>query len=430
MPAKADLYAELMKEYYRLEESVLAQASAGLTAAGAAEAGRVVIQLAVAQLRGFVVKALQSQALRLSEIEEALSLTGDSLATAQLRMEGMEKENSEAAAVLFKMKVRSELQPQTAQAQELAEKLIEQEKLLQKREGEMSALRRKIQEAQSDRAGLLRRLEAEERRAAAAEPPMPAPPSIEIEELGRRLQAAESAVQTLAAEKSALMQRLQQAEAAARQKEAEKAALDQRLAQVEPAAVAELQRLGGLLAEARALSKQREAEQAALASRLAQAESESAAAREAMTAPKTLPHPPDEVPTLRARLAELERRLAEPAPDVEALRGQLKEEETFRNGLLQRIQALEGARYRDKADAKIAASKIAAAEKTPWTQERAELEGRLAAAEKELHRLRAINENSRSECADTLARQDALRLDEIAGLKRELEKLRADGRTP
>ena len=149
--------------------------------------------------------------------------------------------------------------------------------------------------------------------------------------------------------------------------------------------------------------------------------------RERLTALEKAAPPAGEVPTLRARLAELERRLAaEPVADVAALRSQLKEEETFRAAFMQRIQALEGARYRAQEDAKLAAQKIAAAEKVPWAQERAELQGRLAALEKELNRLRAINENSRSEWTATLARQDALRLTEIAGLKRELEELRPD----
>ena len=262
----------------------------------------------------------------------------------------MEQENAEAAAVLFKMKVRSESQPQAAQAQELADRVIEQEKLLQKRENEMAELRKRILEAQADRSGLLRRLEAEERR---SESP-------------------------------------------------------------EPAAVAEMARLGGLLAEAQA-------------GRLAQSEAEAASLRERLMALEKAAPPAGEVPTLRARLAELERRLAaEPVADVAALRSQLKEEETFRAAFLQRIQALEGARYRAQEDAKLAAQKIAASEKVPWTQERAELQGRLAALEKDLNRLRAINENSRSEWTATLARQDALRLTEIAGLKRELEELRPD----
>jgi len=350
MPVKTDLYAELMTEYYRLEEVLLAEATAGLAVAKTPEASRAMLEIAVSQLRTFVVKALQSQALRLSEIEEALRMTGDSLATAQQRMEGMEQENAEAAAVLFKMKVRSESQPQAAQAQELADRVIEQEKLLQKRESEMAELRKRILEAQADRSGLLRRLEAEERR---SESP-------------------------------------------------------------EPAAVAEMARLGGLLAEAQA-------------GRLAQSEAEAASLRERLTALEKAAPPAGEVPTLRARLAELERRLAaEPVADVAALRSQLKEEETFRAAFMQRIQALEGARYRAQEDAKLAAQKIAAAEKVPWAQERAELQGRLAALEKELNRLRAINENSRSEWTATLARQDALRLTEIAGLKRELEELRPD----
>jgi len=363
MPAKTDLYAELMKEYYRLEEALLAEAAAGLAVAKTPEASRAMLEIAVSQLRTFVVKALQSQALRLSEIEAALRMTGDSLATAQQRIEGMEQENAEAAAVLFKMKVRSESQPQAAQAQELADRVIEQEKLLQKRENEMAELRKRILEAQADRSGLLRRLEAEERR---TESP-------------------------------------------------------------EPAAVAEMARLGGLLAEAQAVAKQREAEQAAQAGRLAQSEAEAASLRERLMALEKAAPPAGEVPTLRARLAELERRLAaEPVADVAALRSQLKEEETFRAAFLQRIQALEGARYRAQEDAKLAAQKIAASEKVPWTQERAELQGRLAALEKDLNRLRAINENSRSEWTATLARQDALRLAEIAGLKRQLEELRPD----
>ena len=86
MPVKTDLYAELMTEYYRLEEVLLAEATAGLAVAKTPEASRAMLEIAVSQLRTFVVKALQSQALRLSEIEAALRMTGDSLATAQQRI--------------------------------------------------------------------------------------------------------------------------------------------------------------------------------------------------------------------------------------------------------------------------------------------------------------------------------------------------------
>ncbi|MDD5628756.1 MAG: hypothetical protein PHU21_06810, partial [Elusimicrobia bacterium] len=162
---------------------------------------------------------------------------------------------------------------------------------------------------------------------------------------------------------------------------------------------------GGLLAEARASIKQREAELAAL---------------------KTRPQPADEAPSLRARLADLERRLAaQPEADVAALRSRLEEESTFRDAFIQRIQALEAARHRAQEEAKLAAAKIAAAEKVPWAEERAALLARAEALEQESNRLRAVNENIRSEWAETSARQEALRLAEIAGLKRELEKLRS-----
>ncbi|MCX5796432.1 MAG: hypothetical protein NTY77_13145 [Elusimicrobia bacterium] len=404
MPATSDLYAELMMEYYRLEESLLAEASSGLAAAKTPEAGRAVLGLAVSQLREFVLRALQSQAMRLSEIKDALKSTGDSLASAQLRMEDMERENAEAAAVLFKMKVRSESSPQAAQAQELADRVIEQERLLQKREGELAGLRRQVHDAKAERESLLRRLEAEELRAEAPEPAAAPQTGPEVLELNQRLQEAQAALLRLRADSEGLARRLQEAEASALHKEAERAALDQRLAQVEPAAVAELEHLGGLLAEARALVKQQEAELAALQAR---------------------PQPADEVPSLRARLAELERRLAaEPVPDVEALRSQLKEEENFRNGFIQRIHALEAARHRAQEEAKVAAAKIAAAEKVPWAQERAALLAQVGGLEVELNRQRAVNENIRSEWTETSARQEAMRLAEIAGLKRELEKLR------
>ncbi|MDD5628658.1 MAG: hypothetical protein PHU21_06310, partial [Elusimicrobia bacterium] len=164
MASTVDLYAELMMEYYRLEENLLAQACAGLADAKTPEARLAVLKLAFSQLRAFVLEALQSQAMRLSEIKDALKMTGESLTAAQQRLADMERENAEAAVVLFKMKVRSESSPEAAQAQELADRVIEQERQLQKREGELAALRKQVQDAQAERAALLRRLEEEERR--------------------------------------------------------------------------------------------------------------------------------------------------------------------------------------------------------------------------------------------------------------------------
>ncbi|MBI5241396.1 MAG: hypothetical protein HY926_13065, partial [Elusimicrobia bacterium] len=278
---KPDLYAALLQEYYRLEESLLADTP---------EAGRTAVGLAVSQLRAFVLKALQSQALRLSEIEDALRLTGETLVSAQQRMEAMEKENAEAAAVLFKMKVRGEAPPGGGEAAELADRVAEQEKLLRKREAELDALRRQVLEAQAERAGLLRRLEEEERLAAAAAAAVSGP---EVSELGRSLEAAQAALREREAENERLVPllgaaekacqdlagRLQEAEARARLKEAERGTLEARLAKVEPEAVSELQRLGGQLAEAQALDKQREAELAALAGRLEQAQADAAGLR-------------------------------------------------------------------------------------------------------------------------------------------------------
>ncbi|MBI5241649.1 MAG: hypothetical protein HY926_14345 [Elusimicrobia bacterium] len=64
----------------------------------------------------------------------------------------------------------------------------------------------------------------------------------------------------------------------------------------------------------------------------------------------------------------------------------------------------------------------------PWTEERAGLLSRVETLDRELRRVRAINENIQREWTETSSRQDAARLAEIAALKNELEKLHAHHR--
>ncbi|HAH05553.1 MAG TPA: hypothetical protein DCM05_03355 [Elusimicrobia bacterium] len=453
-----DDYGLIMKEYYRKEEDVLRGAAERLAAAKSPAESQQACQDAVAQLRSWFIETFQAQQGKLTDMSEVLRMTRDTLHSTQQRMEGMERENAEAARILMKMQAGVEPFPSAAgPGLDVKKRLEEQEIQLRRREAEIVSMQKRLEQAREGFRSLQERLSAQE--SARKAPPPEASEREELRRLRQELQGAKDQLKRRDSELESLSKELQEAEAklsgSAQDAENKGRELRERLASLTRerdelragvealqaqrdsaerdrlARAEEEQRRQGEL-ESRLKAKDPEVE--ALRGQLRKAVSERDGLKlrlETFEADRTFAERErarrgeEELQALRRRQAEMEASLKGREPELESLRKRLRDAETFNAGFMQRIEALEAERARIAEEKPaVPAYPPGAHEKEQWEAERAELQERLIILQGDLANMRRIHENSEHAWVETMTRQDTMRLKEIAALKDELQKLR------
>jgi len=435
-----DEYSALLKEYYRLEAQILQDASARLAGGKDAQETRHAVEGLLGELRRWILEAIQGRQARISDLETSLRMTRESLRSAQDRMEGMERENAEAARVLLKMRIQAERGESASEpAEDLRRRLEEQETLLKRREAETLSLANRLQKAQGELEGLLKRLSTQES-ARASDSGGSAGRREEALLLERRAAQAEDRVRRLEEQLKAMEQRLREADAAReefhrRLREESAQAKELSDAREESArAREESQRLERRAAESAARAERLEAEKRAMEQSLREAEAARGElerilqAQQAQSEVRTSEESKrlaEEIRRLERRLAGSEERAQRLEAEKRALEEGLAESAAARAGLENRLREQQ-ARSKELSSA--------SEESARAREENRRLERRLAEAEGQAGRLLAEKrvweerlrqaEAARRELDDRLEELEAARVERDAQLEPLREELR------
>jgi len=411
-------YEQLAAEYYAKQEEVLKEASQRLKEAGAPPQSQEALSMAADRLRAWIFEVLQNRSQISGDLESTLQQTRDALIKAQERMEGLEKENKEASTTLLALKVREETEGLApGPAADLRKKLREQEELLRKRETDLAALRRQFDDSRREMESLVLRLQAQEEKRKK---------DSELSDFQSKLAAAEKALKEAESRSQAELEKatrsaneiVQSTQKTAEQEKVELNKLRIYVEELQGQVKARDAELEAARAQAASLDKRREELEKAIETLRSEKKDGKPDAASA-----------EEIERLRKRLAELESQLGQPEPAVEEMRKQLSEANLFRDALMQRIRALEVARAQDAMAAKRPSGMSAEEAKAgefKWQTEKKDFEERLLIMTRDLAHLQRTHENSERVWIETMTRQDTSRLNQIAALKAEIQRLRME----